>query len=82
MGIIKIFKKGEQELTTGIVTYVVEWTSRIGSWKGDTKQRFQAFVDKEEAERFAEEIRRAHKLIGNTCADETRVTVTTHQSGL
>ena len=82
MSIIKIFKKGNRELQTGVDTYVVEWTCRTGRFSGDVKQRFQAFFDKGEAEAFAESIRRAHKLIGNTCYEEILVTVTKQVSGL
>lgn len=82
MNIIKIFKKGHRELHTGIDTWVVEWTSRHGSYSGNTEKRFQAFTDEEEAEAFAEEIRRAHKIIGNTCYSETQVYVRKRKSGL
>ena len=80
--LINIFKKGTQTLYSGIDTWVVEWTSRHGSYSGDTRQRFQAFTSKDEADKFAEEIRRAHKLIGNTCTNETYVVVRKQQSGL
>ena len=82
MGIINIFKKGTRELHTSVDTWIVEWTSRSGSYSSDTHKSFQAFTDKQEAEDFAEEIRRAHKLIGNTCYSETRVTVRKQESGL
>lgn len=80
MGIISIFKKGTRELHTGIDTWVVEWTSRVGRYYTDEKQRYQAFTDKDEAEAFAEDIRRAHKLIGNTYG--TEVYVRKQKSGL
>lgn len=80
MGIIDIFKKGTRELHTGVDTWVVEWTSRHGAYYTDEKQRFQAFADKDEAEVFAEDIRRAHKLIGNTHG--TNVYVRKQKSGL
>lgn len=73
MGFINIFKKGSEQLTSGVETWIVEWTSRHGRYSGDTKQRFQAFTDKKEAEAFADSIRRAHELIGNTC--DTQVLV-------
>lgn len=80
MGIINIFKKGTRELHTGVDTWVVEWTSRYGAYYTNEKQRFQAFTDKDEAEAFAEDIRRAHKLIGNTYG--TGVYVRKQKSGL
>jgi hypothetical protein len=80
MGIINIFKKGVRPLHSGVDTWVVEWTRRYGSFHGDTEQCFQAFTDKQEANDFAESIRRAHKLIGNTSG--TCVSVTKQHSGL
>lgn len=82
MGIINIFKTGTRELETGVDTWIVEWTSRHGEYSCDTKKRFQAFTDKKEAEAFAEDIRRAHKLIGNTCYKETHVSVCKLTNGL
>lgn len=70
---INIFKKGSEQLTSGVETWTVEWTSRHGHYSTDTKQRFQAFTDKKEAEDFADSIRRAHELIGNTCETVVRV---------
>lgn len=64
--IINIFKRGMKQLNSGVDTWVVEWTRRYGNFSGDTEQCYQAFIDKEEAEEFADSIRRAHKLIGNT----------------
>ena len=80
MGIINIFKKGTQELKSGVDTWIVEWTRRYGKFSDDTEQCFQAFTDKDEADEFADSIRRAHKLIGNTSG--TSVTVTKQKSGL
>ena len=78
--IINIFKKGTRKLNSGIDTWVVEWTRRYGEFHGDTEQCYQAFTDKQEAEDFAESIRRANKLIGNT--SQTKVTITKQKSGL
>ena len=80
MGIINIFKEGTRQLTTGVDTWVVEWTRRYGRFNGDTEQCYQAFTDKDEAEAFAEEIRRANKLIGNT--SQIDVFVKKQKSGL
>lgn len=82
MNIINIFKKGTQQLNSGIDTWVVEWTRRYGQYHTDTEQCYQAFTDEDEAEDFADSIRRAHKLIGNTCWSETSVTVKKQKSGL
>ena len=70
---IKIFKKGSEQLTSGIDTWTVEWTCRFGHYSTDTKKRFQAFTDEQEAKDFAESIRRAHELIGNTCETDVYV---------
>lgn len=82
MGIINIFKNGTRQLNSGVDTWVVEWTRRYGKYNGDTEQCFQAFTNKDEAEDFANSIRRAHKLIGNTCWSETEVIVKHQKSGL
>ena len=78
MKIINIFKKGVKQLTSGMDTWIVEWTRRYGQYSGDTEQCFQAFTSKEEAEEFADSIRRAHKLIGNTSGNRVYVTKQTH----
>ena len=80
MNIINIFKKGERQLISGVDTWVVEWTRRYGDFSGQTEQCYQAFTNKEEAEDFADSIRRAHKLIGNTSG--TYVSVNKQKSGL
>ena len=80
MGIINIFKRGTQQLTSGVDTWVVEWTRRYGEFHGQTEQCFQAFTNEEEANEFADSIKRAHKLIGNTSG--TYVSVNKQKSGL
>lgn len=82
MGIINIFKKGTRELNSGVDTWVVEWTRRYGEYSHSTEKCFQAFTNKDEAEDFADSIRKAHKLIGNSCWSETKVTVKQQKSGL
>lgn len=80
MGIINIFKKGTQQLNSGLDTWMVEWNSfekRISI--ADIVPRYQAFANKDEAEEFADSIRRAHKLIGNYGGN---VTVTKMENGL
>lgn len=69
-----------RKLNRGAEIWVVEWTRRYGAFSGNTEQCYQAFTDKEEAYDFAESIRRANKLIGNT--SQTSVTVTKQSSGL
>lgn len=81
MGIINIFKKGTKQLTSGVDTWVVEWNcfEKI-MVSASIVPRYQAFTSKDEAEEFADSIRRAHKLIGN-CGG-TSVTVTKQNNGL
>lgn len=81
MNIINIFKNGTKELTSGVDTWVVKWTSRHGRYSSDTRKCYQAFTNKEEADEFADSIRRAHKLIGNT-GIETDVSVRKQKNGL
>lgn len=71
--IINIFKKGEKQLNSGIDTWIVEWTRRYGRFADDTEQCYQAFTNKEEADEFADSIRKAHKLIGNTSGTHVSV---------
>ena len=80
MSIISIFKRGTRQLTSGVDTWIVEWTRRYGKFSDDTEQCYQAFTNKEEAEDFADSIRRANKLIGNTSG--TYVSVSKQKSGL
>ena len=80
MGIINIFKRGFKQLNSGIDTWVVEWTRRWGDFAGNSEQCFQAFTNEQEAMDFADSIRRAHKLIGNTHG--TGVSVRKQKSGL
>ena len=80
MNIINIFKKGTRQLTSGVDTWVVEWTRRYGKFSDNTEQCFQAFTNKHAAEAFAESIKRAHRLIGNTSG--TYVSVSKQKSGL
>jgi len=78
LSIIKIFKKGTHTLKSGIDIWVVEWTRRYGEFYGQTEQCYQAFTNKDEADEFADSIRRANRLIGNTSG--THVTVTKNQN--
>ena len=80
MGIINIFKKGTRDLNSGVDTWVVEWTRRYGKYSDDTEQCYQVFTNEYEANEFANSIRRAHKLIGNTSG--TYVSVKKQKSGL
>lgn len=77
---INIFKKGVKELNTAVDTYTVSWIRRYGQFHCDIEKAYQAFTNKEEAEKFAESIRRANELIGNTYG--TKVTLTKSKNRL
>jgi hypothetical protein len=64
---LKIFKKGHETLTTDIETWVVRWNKRHGEYSADYKEVAQFFSNKEEAEAFADSLRRAIKLLGHSC---------------
>lgn len=63
---INIFKRGSTTLTSGVDTWLVRWKAQTGEFSWDFVDRVQAFTDQREASDFAESIRRAHKLIGNS----------------
>lgn len=69
MSIIKIFKKGTTPLTTGLDTYMVQW-ERCKRYRytdgADLFNMYQAFTSEQEANDFADSLRRAMKLLGNT----------------
>jgi len=56
----------------GVQVYVVTWTSRWGSYSSNTNQEFEAFIDKDQAEEFAESIRKAFKLLRFTAENKVR----------
>lgn len=71
---INIFRKGTRKLNSGVETWIVQWF-RIQNDYGYGKaiKCYQAFTDKEEAESFAEIIKRANKLIGNDFKTMVRI---------
>lgn len=70
---INIFKKGHKTLTTDIETWVVRWNKRTGDYSCDYKEVAQFFSNKEEAQEFADSLRRATKLLGHTAYSLTWV---------
>lgn len=69
---IKILKKSEENIEV-VETWIVEWTKRYGEYSTDTSKCYQAFTDKESADKLADSIRMAHKLIGNTSGTQVKV---------
>lgn len=65
---LKIFKKGHTTLTSDIETWVVRWNQKYGQFSSDLKEVAQFFTNKEEAEAFADSLKRANKLLGHTCS--------------
>lgn len=61
---INIFKKGHKTLTSDIDTWVVRWNRATGGiYLVDYEETAQFFSSKEEAEEFAESLKRALKLL-------------------
>jgi hypothetical protein len=66
-------KRETEVLDSAIETWIVEWTQRYGSFSDNTKQAFQAFLSKEDADKFADSLRQAFKLIGQTSGNKVSV---------
>lgn len=70
---LNIFKKGHRTLTSDIETWSVRWNKRYGDFSGQYKEVAQFFTNREEAEAFADSLRRATKLLGHTSSHLTWV---------
>lgn len=70
---INIFKKGHKTLTSDIDTYVVRWNKQYGEYSREYKEIAQFFTSKEEAEEFADALKRAINLLGHTSRHLTKV---------
>lgn len=57
----------------GLETYVVRWTSRYGEFSHQTQSEAQAFISKQDAEHFAQQLRNAFKLIKHTSGKHVTV---------
>ncbi len=74
MEFLKLFIRDKQEQAIETVNcYEVRWTSRHGSFSGETQQEVRVFVSQEDAEEFYDALKAAFKLIKHTSG--TRVTV-------
>ena len=51
----------------------VRWTSRYGSFHGDTQPEMEVFFSEEEANRFKTELEDAFKLIRHTSGNKVEV---------
>ena len=79
---IKLFKKPPRlipdddvtvVLSTNVHTWMVEWTSRQGSFSSDTRPEAEAFTSENEAKLFKKTLEDAFKLIKHTSG--TTVTI-------
>jgi hypothetical protein len=68
----------KQELKGAIETYVVRWTCRVGGYHGDTRVRYQAFTNMDEAKKFKKSLEDAHALIGNTSGNVVTIEKQSH----
>lgn len=75
---MKIFKKlfvpnGEQEELTAYETWSVRWVSRHGEFHDDVQNEIELFTTKEDAEKFANELKKAFKLIKHTSKTKVKI---------
>lgn len=68
---MSIFKKifipsGKHQELTAFESWSVRWVSRHGRYGSDTQYEMEVFTTKEDAEKFAKELRKAFKLIKHT----------------
>lgn len=67
MSIKNIFKKESKQSNSSLDMWLVEWNCfNTKNNVVDIVPRYQSFANKEEAENFADSIRMAHELIGNS----------------
>ena len=64
---------GEKVNLEGLVTWKVQWLARNGQFAGHTFPTAQFFTTKEDAEKFAVQIKEAFKLVRNTANNEITV---------
>ncbi len=64
---------GQKQELTAYETWSVRWRSRYGEYGSDTQDEMEVFTTKEDANKFATELREAFKLIKHTSG--TRVEV-------
>jgi len=69
----KLFKMEQVKEVAAVKVWVIEWTSRNGSYAGNVEQQFQAFFTKDDAEMFAQSLRDAFNLIKHTSGNEVEV---------
>jgi hypothetical protein len=75
---MNLFKKlfipsGEKKEITTFENWSVRWLSRNGQYGGDTQKEAEFFTNKDDAEKFANELRDAFKLIKHTSGTKVDV---------
>lgn len=75
---MKILKKlfvpsGQKQELTAFETWSVRWRSRYGQYYGSTQDEMEVFTTKEDADKFAKELRAAFKLIKHTSGTSVEV---------
>jgi len=58
----------------GVQLWRVDWISRYDNWSGTIRKEAEVFTSEEDAEKFKNALKEAHKLIRNS-GIETRVTM-------
>lgn len=79
--IMNLFKKlfipsGEKQEVTAYENWSVRWLSRNGQFSGDTQKEAEFFTNKDDAEKFATELKEAFKLIKHTSGTKVEVVKT------
>jgi hypothetical protein len=75
MNILKkiLAPSGQQQELEAYETWSVRWESRYGEYSHDTQPEMEVFTSKEDAEKFATELRNAFELIRHTSGTEVKV---------
>lgn len=78
---MKFFKKNveipvsnDTQLIEAVQLWEVRWRSRHGQFNSDTRDEIEAFPSEVEAQRFAEALRNAFRLIRHSSGDSVKVT--------
>ena len=64
---------GQQQELTAYESWCVRWRSRHGKYGSDTQDEMEIFTTKEDAEKFAIELRNAFKLVKHTSGTKVEV---------
>jgi hypothetical protein len=75
MNILKkiLAPSGQQQELEAYETWIVRWESRYGECSFETQPEMEVFTSKEDAEKFAVELRNAFKLIRHTSGTDVNL---------